>query len=93
MDTGALDPNARVQFLGDLALFLRGSEDSFTGVLLSLIAKADPGNRACLRRGFPEAVATWEAWQSCTETPTAAELRNIITIRTRDWAHWGGHPL
>jgi hypothetical protein len=84
MDTGALEPNAHVSMLGDLALFLRGSDDSFTGDLLRLIAKADPGNRSCLRNAFPEAVAAYQAWQSCTETPTAAELRSVIDVRARD---------
>ena len=37
---------------------------SFTGDLLRLIAKADPGNRARLRAGFPKHVAAWEMWQA-----------------------------
>jgi hypothetical protein len=48
----------------DLVLFLGGSPDSFTGLLLHLIAKADPGNRARLRAGFPKHVAAWEMWQA-----------------------------
>lgn len=45
-----------------LCLFLDGSTDSFTGKLLELIAKADPGNRARLRAEFPRHVAAWETW-------------------------------
>lgn len=55
-----------------LALFLGGSEDSFTGQLLHLIAKADPGNRARLRRGFPQEVAAWEMWMGNPPMTSAA---------------------
>jgi hypothetical protein len=46
----------------DLVLFLGGGPGSFTGMLLTLIAQADPANRARLRCGFPRQVAAWEAW-------------------------------
>jgi len=41
--------------LGDLALFLGGSEDSFTGLLLVLITKAQatPENYGRLKLAFP----------------------------------------
>lgn len=78
LDTGALAPDARIRLLSDLALFLWGSEDSFTGFLLYLIAKADLFNLARLRIAFPETVAAYEAWQRCDPAPTAAELRNAI---------------
>lgn len=55
-------PDMELKSYGDLALALGGSADSFTGQLLLLIAKADPGNRARLRRGFPRQVAAWETW-------------------------------
>lgn len=47
----------------ELCLFLGGSTTSFTGMLLTLIAKADPGNRARLRAEFPRHVAAWETWR------------------------------
>lgn len=93
MDTGVLPPDSRIRMLGDLALFLRGSDDSFTGDLLRLIARADPGNRSLLRGAFPEAVEAYAAWHSCTETPTASELRNVIDQRARDKFHAGRYRL
>lgn len=60
--------------LGDLALALGGSEDSFTGKLLQLIAKADPSNRDRLRLGFPRVVRAWELWMATSPTPTASDL-------------------
>ena len=94
MDTGALHPDARVKLLSDLALFMRGSQDSFTGRLLELIAHADPGNRSCLYRGFPEVVFTYEAWMACSETPTASELREQIDKMAKEGPRvgWGGFP-
>jgi hypothetical protein len=61
---GALPADRPIMTFDDLALALGGSGDSFTGHLLLLIAKADPGNRARLRRGFPRQVAAWEIWQA-----------------------------
>jgi hypothetical protein len=70
----------RLSHLGDLALFLGGSDDSFTGDLLRLIAKADPGNRALLQRTFPAEVEAWTAWMSLDE-PTAGALREQLPDR------------
>lgn len=64
--------------IGDLALALGGSEDSFTGKLLQLIAKADPDNRERLRLGFPRIVRGWEIWMATSPTPTAAELLDVL---------------
>jgi hypothetical protein len=64
--------------IGDLALALGGSEDSFTGKLLLLIAKADPDNRERLRMGFPRAVRAWETWMASSPALTAAELLIVI---------------
>jgi len=54
---GAMEADAVVRFTGDLARFLGGDADSFTGLLLELIAKADPPNRGATneraRRGSP----------------------------------------
>ncbi|HEV2452007.1 MAG TPA: hypothetical protein VGS62_08775 [Streptosporangiaceae bacterium] len=63
---------------GDLALFLGGSGDSFTGLLLTLIAKADPGNKARLRMAFPREVAAFDGWQSMSPAPTFRQLREAL---------------
>jgi len=68
---------------GDLARFLGGSEDSFTGLLLVLIAKADPGNLARLRTGFPGAVQAWETWNDMSPCPTPRELLEALTGELR----------
>jgi hypothetical protein len=69
---------------GDLAVFLGGSEDSFTGLLLVLIAKADPENRGRLKLAFPRQVTAWELWQSCSPVPTFAQMREMMT-ETDPW--------
>ena len=63
-----------------LALFLGGSEDSFTGMLLVLIAKAQatPENFSRLELAFPEAVAAWRMWQSMSPAPTFRQLREAL---------------
>lgn len=68
------DQDEPMHGIGDLALALGGSEDSFTGRLLQLIAKADPQNRERLRLGYPRIVRAWELWMSTTPTPTSGEL-------------------
>lgn len=70
----ACDPDHPLDGIGDLALLLGGSETSFTGQLLLLIAKADPGNRARLAVAFPRAVRAWELWQATSPTPIAVQL-------------------
>lgn len=66
---------------GVLALFLGGSDDSFTGDLLALIAKADPGNKARLAEAFPDQVKAYDTWMDCPHIPTWAELREAIAAR------------
>jgi len=63
---------------GDLAVFLGGSEDSFTGLLIVLMQKADHGNLARLRLAFPREVRAWEVWNSMSPVPTFAELREAL---------------
>lgn len=63
---------------GLLAMFLDGSGDSFTGDLLALIARADPGNKAKLAQAFPDAVKAYDTWMSCERIPTWAQLREAI---------------
>lgn len=82
----------RVDSWPDLCLFLGGSTDSFTGLLLVLIAKADPGNRRKLRGDFPREVAAWEEWQA--HAPLSwGELDRLTNARMeRPWsdpAHLG----
>ena len=62
----------------ELALFLGGSETSFTGMLLVLIQKADSGNKARLRLGFPREVMAYDNWQSMSPAPTFAQLREAM---------------
>lgn len=61
-----------------LARFLGGSEDSFTGMLLVLMQKADPGNLARLRLAFPREVRAWETWNAMSPCPTYRELREAL---------------
>jgi hypothetical protein len=65
---------------GELALFLGGSHDSFTGKLLELIAKAQatPGNYSRLKFAFPREVRAWETWNSLSPAPTFAQLREAL---------------
>jgi hypothetical protein len=71
---------------GDLALFLDGSESSFTGMLLVLIAKAQstPENFSRLELAFPRAVKAWKTWQSMSPTPTFRELREALDAAGED---------
>jgi hypothetical protein len=69
----------QIDATGDLALFLGGSHDSFTGKLLELAAKADPENRGRLKIAFPRVVLAWEQWQSCSPAPTFAQMRDLMT--------------
>jgi len=64
----------------DLALFLGGSPDSFTGMLLLLFEKADAGNRAMLASVFVEPYALWAIWHALDPAPTFAELQVIRDI-------------
>jgi hypothetical protein len=69
-----------------LCLFLDGMPDSFTGLLLSLTEKADPGNREKLRGAFPRQVAAWEEWRA--HAPLSwGELDRLTEARvTRMWS-------
>jgi hypothetical protein len=61
-----------------LALFLGGSLDSFTGRLLELMQKADPGNLARLERAFPREARARAMWNSMSPAPTFAQLREAL---------------
>lgn len=77
-NTGGLDPDHVIRSTGELAVFLGGSDDSFTGMLLLLIAKSDPGNYDRIRAGFPREVRAWELWFSADPAPTAADLAILL---------------
>lgn len=64
---------------GQLAVFLGGSATSFTGLLLVLISKADPGNKAKLRLAFPEAVLAYDTWMAFDTAPTWDQLKAAFT--------------
>lgn len=68
----------KVHSTGELAVFLGGSDTSFTGMLLDLIAKADPGNKAKIRLGFPHTVAVYDAWMTCDPVPTWGEVKAAL---------------
>jgi hypothetical protein len=69
---------------GDLAVFLGGSESSFTGLLIVLMQKADPGNLARLRLAFPREYRAWETWNSMSPCPTFRELREQLAETDED---------
>jgi len=68
----------RMHGTGDLAVFLGGSEDSFTGLLVVLMQKADPGNLARLTLAFPREVAAWMVWNAMSPVPTFSRLRSAL---------------
>jgi hypothetical protein len=68
----------KVETWHELCLALGGDLTSFTGDLLRLIAKADPGNRARLRAGFPKHVAAWEMWEQRSGLLTSGELHAAL---------------
>jgi hypothetical protein len=65
-----------------LAIPLGGSDDSFIGQLLYLIAKADMGNYVRLKDAFPREVVAYELWHMACEayprTPTVREMADLI---------------
>jgi hypothetical protein len=65
---------------GDLAMFLGGSESSFTGLLLMLITKAQatPENYSRLKSAFPREVRAWETWNAMSPAPTPRQLREAL---------------
>lgn len=74
----------------DLVSFLDGSPTSFTGQLVTLIEKADPGNRARLREAFPRHVAAWEAWREFAPL-TRSRLEALTEARVK--TSGGGRPV
>jgi hypothetical protein len=66
-----------------VALFLGGSGDSFTGQLLMLFLKADPGNWSRLARAFPAEAVALRAWQDWSRredrAPTWRELNEYLS--------------
>jgi hypothetical protein len=64
--------------LHELTLFLGGSGDSFTGDLLRLMCKGDPGNRARLARAFPLEDQALRAWMATEPAPTFGQLEEQL---------------
>lgn len=73
----------------ELCLFLKGSPSSFTGMLLTLLAKSEPENQARLRRAFPRHVAAWEIWVVRAPELTYGELEEALAGRGLDDGHRG----
>jgi hypothetical protein len=73
-----LPDDHKVETWHELCLALGGDVTSFTGDLLRLIGKADPGNRARLRAGFPKHVAAWEMWTGSAVTLTSGQLHSAL---------------
>jgi hypothetical protein len=75
---------------GQLALFLGGSADSFTGKLLMLIEKGGPENLPRLELAFPREVAAWRTWHAISSpAPTFGELREALEQSTaEDYPKW-----
>lgn len=72
--------------LHNLAVMLRGSGDSFTGDLLRLMRKADPGPRQALARAFPVESRALDAWETLGTdddgSPTFGQVLDALTAGT-----------
>lgn len=73
----ALPRDSMVTDHRELCLALGGDETSFTGGLLRLIAKADPGNLHRLSQGFPGHVVAFLTWRAAAPDITAGELADM----------------
>lgn len=78
--------DAVVEDLTHLALFLGGDATSFTGHLLRLFAKADPGNLNKLVQVYPRQVRAWLLWRACAPVPARTlvallEASNATEVR------------
>lgn len=77
----------QMTLVDDLALFLEGSGDSFTGDLLRLMRKADPGNRSALRAAFPKidaALFHWERLSPLVNVAGGPTMRQLLTALNDD---------
>jgi hypothetical protein len=63
-----VDPKLSDHDLADVGDAMARGESNFTSQLLRLIAKADPGHLARIRRAYPEAVEAYEKWFHSKET-------------------------
>ena len=81
-----LDGDRKLSGFADLALFLGGSEDSWTGVFLGLVAKSDPRHRHQLSLAFPVAVRAWEIWVSQPDIKVYVMTRELNDAAlAHDW--------
>jgi hypothetical protein len=95
----------RVTDSAEMAFLLGG--DSFTGILILLIAKADPDNRARLKTAYPVEVEAYELWQQLAGTMEAPPTRQhlcaaLLEVFATQWVqpnpraqglleHWRGY--
>lgn len=77
INPNSMDPEFVLHGTGDLAEFLGGSSDSFTGQLLNLYAKADSGNKRRLAESFPLECRAYEVWRT-TEVPSVENLATAL---------------
>jgi hypothetical protein len=66
IDPTAIAAQPPMSISTDYVAWVLGDErvDHFTAELIRLVAKADPGNRARLRRAFPHVVQAYEWWMA-----------------------------
>lgn len=69
------------EWIGYLYTSQYGDKSSFASMLYDLIAKADLRNRERIRKGFPEAVAVWEAWYSHRSSTGFFEEHGLLERR------------
>ena len=66
--------------LDELAIFLGGSPDSYTGYLLALIEKAGRADLGKLAHVYPREVALWVIWNAILPAPTFGQMERIKAI-------------
>ena len=83
--------DVKIASTSELALFLGGSRDSFTGKLLELVAKAQatPENYSRLKFAFPREVRAWETRNAMSPMPTFRELRRELQEQDAELAAEG----
>lgn len=84
MNIEPINPNGmpadqRLYSTDELAVFLGGSADSWTGLFLRLVGKSDPEHRSRLAEGFPGHVRAWEMWQALPEPTVGALTAALLT--------------
>jgi hypothetical protein len=75
--------DTELRVVSQLAVFLDGMPDAFTGSLLTAIHHSDDRNRNKLAIVFPWEVAAFETWAGQPTPPTAAGLCQIMRAKYR----------